>query len=163
MARLLCYCQSCGNYWSWVGFRRTGFAGPLERRTTATVCGCGSCAGHRRRGGRSRERLRGWGGGAGCCSGVAAAAFAVCAGAVLRVPGRAGDDPAVVDAGVGRQHVYSLAAGAGGGAASRGDARVDLGAGVDRYMDWDFGSGALPRPSGIDCWSVLRGLKSLAL
>src|ERR1700722_776892 len=49
-------------------------------------------------------------------AGVAAAAVAVCAGAVLRVPGRAGDGAAVVDADLGPQHVHSGAAAAGSSA-----------------------------------------------
>src|ERR1700678_956026 len=49
-------------------------------------------------------------------AGLAAAAVAVCAGAVLRVPGRAGDGAAVVDADLGPEYVYPGAAPAGSGA-----------------------------------------------
>src|ERR1700722_10224533 len=49
--------------------------------------------------------------------GLAAASLAVCAGVVLRLPGRAGDGAAVVDAGMGPQYVYPGASVAGGGVA----------------------------------------------
>jgi hypothetical protein len=48
--------------------------------------------------------------------GLAAAAIVVCAGAVLRVPWRAGDGAALVDADMGPQYVYSGSTTTGSGA-----------------------------------------------
>src|SRR5580692_1875230 len=88
--RSLCYCRS----WE------------FDVGTATTLFNTWTCCGTDTAGGDTVVQKDG--------SGLAAAAIAVCPGAVLRVPGCAGDDSAMVDADMGPERVHPGPALAGG-------------------------------------------------